>query len=106
MHPSPAPLRALTPTEIVTRLTQLNGAAAHGWRLIDGALEKGFACASFEHGMALANAVAWIAQRRDHHPTLHLSPQRCTVRWVTHEPAGITVRDFACAAAVDALFKD
>ena len=34
--------RALSATEVVTQLSQLNGEQALGWRLIDGALEKSF----------------------------------------------------------------
>jgi 4a-hydroxytetrahydrobiopterin dehydratase len=37
--------RALSATEIVTQLSQLNGEQALGWRLIDGALENA-GCAS------------------------------------------------------------
>lgn len=98
-----APRRALSATEIVTRLTQLNGDAALGWKLIDGALEKSFRFADFHDTMAFANAVAWIAHRADHHPDLALSYSQCTVRFNTHDVNGISVSDFDCAARVDAL---
>ena len=98
-----APRRALSATEIVTRLTQLNGDNAQGWKLIDGALEKQFRFADFHHTMAFVNALAFVAHRADHHPDLTVSYGQCTVRWNTHDVNGISVSDFECAARVDAL---
>ncbi|MFM7341666.1 MAG: 4a-hydroxytetrahydrobiopterin dehydratase [Betaproteobacteria bacterium] len=101
---APRPARsALGPTEIVTRLTQLNAGQVPGWRLIDGALEKTFGFPDFHRTMGFANAVAFIANAADHHPDLQLSYGHCTVRFVTHDVQGITVSDFSCAAQVDAL---
>ena len=98
-----APLRALSATEIVTRLSELNGAAPQGWRLIDDALEKTFRFPDFHHTMAFVNALAFIAHQQDHHPDLQVSFGHCTVRWNTHDVSGISVLDFACATLVDAL---
>jgi 4a-hydroxytetrahydrobiopterin dehydratase len=102
MHPN---RRALSATEIVTQLTQLNGDAALGWKLMDGALEKTYRFANFHETMAFVNALAWIAHREDHHPDLTVSYNRCTVRFNTHDVGGISASDFVCAAAVDALLK-
>lgn len=96
--------RALTATEIVANLAQLEG-----WRLSgDGAelaIEKHFPFTDFEAAMAFANAVAFIAQRRDHHPELSVAYRHCTVRWRSHDAGGITRADFDCAALVDALLR-
>lgn len=96
--------RALTATEIVANLAQLDG-----WRLSgDGhelAIEKHFACPDFQAAMALANAVAFIAQRQNHHPELSVAYRHCTVRWRSHDAGGITRADFDCAAQVDALLR-
>jgi 4a-hydroxytetrahydrobiopterin dehydratase len=105
MNPIHQNRHALSATEIVTQLTQLNGDAAQGWKLIDGALEKSYSFANFHETMAFVNALAWIAHREDHHPDLSLSYGRCTVRFNTHDVDGISVSDFHCAAAVDALQK-
>jgi 4a-hydroxytetrahydrobiopterin dehydratase len=102
MHPN---RRALSATEIVTQLTQLNGDAAQGWKLMDGALEKTYRFDNFHETMAFVNALAWIAHREDHHPDLAVGYNRCTVRFNTHDVGGISVSDFVCAAAVDALLK-
>lgn len=105
MNPIHQNRRALSATEIVTQLTQLNGDAAQGWKLIDGALEKTYNFANFHETMAFVNALAWIAHREDHHPDLALGYSRCTVRFNTHDVNGISVSDFHCASAVDALQK-
>lgn len=94
--------RALGPTEIVTQLAQHPGWALQG----DGAelaISRRYEFANFHEVMAFANAVAWIAQQRDHHPDLLLSYRHCTVNWRTHDAGGITRIDFECAAQVDAL---
>ena len=103
MNPVHQGRRALSATEIVTRLSQLNGEQALGWRLIDGALEKSFSFSNFHQTMGFVNALAFIANTEDHHPDLQLSYGRCTVRFNTHDVNGISVSDFFCASKVDAL---
>jgi 4a-hydroxytetrahydrobiopterin dehydratase len=103
MNPVHQGRRALSATEIVTRLSQLNGEQALGWRLIDGALEKSFSFKNFHQTMGFVNALAFIANTEDHHPDLQVSYGRCTVRFNTHDVNGISVSDFFCASKVDAL---
>ena len=106
MNPIHHNRRALSATEIVTQLTQLNGEAAQGWKLIDGSIEKTFTFPNFHETMAFVNALAWIAHREDHHPDLALSYGRCTVRFNIHDVDGISASDMFCAQAVDALLQD
>lgn len=97
------PLRALSATEIVSQLSQLNGEQPLGWRLMDGALEKTFRFTDFHHSIGFVNAVAFIANAANHHPDLTVSFNQCTVRFNTHDVNGISVNDFFCASKVDAL---
>ncbi|MDD2917396.1 4a-hydroxytetrahydrobiopterin dehydratase [Rhodoferax sp.] len=94
--------RAFTATEIVTKLVKLEG-----WRLSgDGAevvIEKTFRFADYARTLLFVNAVAWLAQARNHHPELVVQFDRCVVRYSTHDVAGLSQADFDCAAAVDAL---
>jgi 4a-hydroxytetrahydrobiopterin dehydratase len=103
MNPIHQNRRALSATEIVTQLSQLNGEQALGWRLIDGSLEKTFSFKNFHETMGFVNAVAFIANAEDHHPDLSLSYGKCTVRFNTHDVNGVSVSDFFCASKVDAL---
>lgn len=95
--------RALSATEIVTRLSQLNGAQAQGWRLIDGALEKTFTFKNYHETIGFVNALAFIANAENHHPDLSVSYGKCTVRFNTHDVGGISASDFFCVSRVDAL---
>lgn len=74
-----------------------------GWALVDGAIEKRFVFSDYARMLSFVNAVAWLAQREDHHPDIHIGWGRCTVRWRTHAVGGLSINDFVCAAKVDAL---
>jgi 4a-hydroxytetrahydrobiopterin dehydratase len=100
-----APVRkALTATQLIASL-----AKTEGWKLqgdgADLAIEKTFAFASYLKVMAFANAVAFIAEQRNHHPALLVQWGSCSVRFNTHDVGGITTTDFECAALVDALVQ-
>ena len=94
--------RALSATETVAALAQLNG-----WRLqgdgADVAIEKTYRFANYYQTMAFVNAVAFIAHAEDHHPDLSVHYDRCVVRLSTHDVQGISSTDLDCAARFDAL---
>jgi 4a-hydroxytetrahydrobiopterin dehydratase len=96
------PRRALTPTEIVSRL-----ATAPGWKLsgdgADVAIEKTFSFANYYETISFVNAVAFIANAQDHHPDLSVHYSRCVVRFNTHDVKGLSDTDFECASLVDSL---
>ena len=96
------PRRALTPTEIVTRLADLPG-----WKLSgdgpDVAIEKGFSFFDYYETISFVNALAFIANAMDHHPDLWVQYDRCVVSWRTHTLACITEADFEGAARADSL---
>ncbi|MBO9677607.1 MAG: 4a-hydroxytetrahydrobiopterin dehydratase [Acidovorax sp.] len=99
---STQPRRALSATEIVTQLAQLEG-----WQLSgDGAqvaIEKTYHFANYYETISFVNAVAFIANAEDHHPDLSVHYNRCVVRLNTHDVHGISATDFDCAARFDAL---
>jgi 4a-hydroxytetrahydrobiopterin dehydratase len=94
--------RLLSPTEVVTRLQALPG-----WQLsgsgADVAIEREFKFDDYYRTMAFVNAVAFIANKQDHHPDLSVHYNRCVVRFSTHSAQGLTELDFECASLVDAL---
>ena len=96
------PRRALTATEIVTRL-----AAAPGWQLTgdgaDVAIEKTYTFANYYETISFVNAVAFVANAQDHHPDLSVHYNRCAVRFNTHDVKGLSETDFECASQIDAL---
>jgi 4a-hydroxytetrahydrobiopterin dehydratase len=96
------PRRALTPTEIVTRL-----ASSPGWQLSgdgpDVAIEKTYTFDNYYETISFVNALAFIANAEDHHPDLSVHYNRCVVRFNTHDVKGLSETDFACASQIDAL---
>lgn len=74
-----------------------------GWSFNDGAIEKTYRFTNFHQTIAFVNALAWIANREDHHPDLSVHYDRCVVRFNTHSVGGISLNDFICAAQLDAL---
>jgi 4a-hydroxytetrahydrobiopterin dehydratase len=96
------PRRALTATEIVTRL-----AALPGWQLTgdgaDVAIEKTFTFANYYETISFVNALAFVANAQDHHPDLSVHFGRCVVRFSTHDVKGLSETDFECASLADGL---
>nr|MDP2190255.1 4a-hydroxytetrahydrobiopterin dehydratase [Rhodoferax sp.] len=94
--------RALTATQVVAKLAQLEG-----WTLTGEdaavAIQKTFTFANYYETLSFVNAVAFIAHAQDHHPDLSVHFSRCVVRFNTHDVGGISITDFDCAARVDAL---
>jgi 4a-hydroxytetrahydrobiopterin dehydratase len=97
--------RALSATEVVTQLAQLNG-----WQLSgDGAqvaIEKTYHFANYYETISFVNAVAFVANAQDHHPDLSVHYNRCVVRLNTHDVHGISSTDIDCAQRFDALLAD
>lgn len=76
-----------------------------GWELAeDGhALGKTFKFGDYYRTIAFVNALAYIANREDHHPDLSVHYDRCVVRFSTHDVGGLSENDFICAAKAEAL---
>jgi 4a-hydroxytetrahydrobiopterin dehydratase len=96
--------RALSAPEIIAKLVDLPG-----W-MLDGdganvAIQKTFHFANYLETMSFVNAVAFIAERHDHHPDMSVHFSRCVVRFNTHDVKGISITDMECAMEVDALGK-
>ena len=89
----------LTPVEIATLLKRLTG-----WTVANGVLTKTYEFRNYPETMAFVNAIAWIAQREDHHPDLTVGYKQCRVNYITHAIGGLSENDFICAAKIDALF--
>jgi 4a-hydroxytetrahydrobiopterin dehydratase len=90
----------LSPVQIEGLLRELDG-----WTLREGAITKTFRFADYWQTMAFVNATAWISQREDHHPDLHVGFNTCRIDYCTHAIGGLSENDFICAAKVDALLR-
>jgi 4a-hydroxytetrahydrobiopterin dehydratase len=77
--------------------------ALDGWSRSGVCIEKLFEFPDFHATIGFVNALAWIANREDHHPDLRVSYNRCVVMWSTHDAGGVTRNDVICAAKTDRL---
>lgn len=74
-----------------------------GWAVEDGKLHRSFEFADFAEAFAFMAGVALRAERADHHPEWSNVYRTVVVDLVTHEAGGITGKDLALAAEMDAL---
>ena len=97
-QPLPKGTAALGVAEISALLAEVGG-----WSHAGGAIRKTYSFANYGETVAFVNAVAWIAQREDHHPDITFGYNRCEVAFNTHSIGGISMNDFICAAKIEAL---
>ncbi len=76
-----------------------------GWALSEEgrAICRTYRFEDYYRTMAFVNALAFIANREDHHPDLGVHYDRAVVRYSTHDVGGLSENDFICAAKADAL---
>jgi 4a-hydroxytetrahydrobiopterin dehydratase len=75
-----------------------------GWTLAGDRIEKTFSFRDWYETIAFVNALAFVAQREDHHPDLGVHYNRCVVTYSTHSAGGVTINDVVCAAKTERLF--
>lgn len=74
-----------------------------GWECKNGSIVKTFAFKNYSETVPFVNAVAWIANREDHHPEIEFGYKTCSVRYSTHAIGGLSDNDFICAAKIERL---
>ena len=79
--------------------------ALPGWRYeeADRALRRDLRFADFSAAFAFMTRVALAAERADHHPDWSNSWNRVEIALTTHSAGGVTGRDIALAARIDAI---
>jgi 4a-hydroxytetrahydrobiopterin dehydratase len=90
-------------------LTDAERAALHArlpdWRTVEGrdAITRRFAFADFSAAWGFMSRVALLAEQAGHHPEWSNVWNRVEITLSTHDAGGLTARDAALAAAIDAL---
>jgi 4a-hydroxytetrahydrobiopterin dehydratase len=87
------------PEEIRARLAE----RLPQWRLEDGHLCRSVKTRKWPETVMLFNAVAYLAEEADHHPDATVSYAALELKLMTHSAGGITDKDFALAARIEAL---
>lgn len=90
---------ALTPDRIQEALTGLDG-----WGIENAKLLKVYKLKDFKAALAFINQVGAEAERLNHHPEIHNSWNRVTLRLCTHDAADqITEKDLTLARAIQSI---
>jgi 4a-hydroxytetrahydrobiopterin dehydratase len=66
-------------------------------------LEKEYTFKSYLKNIAFVNAIAWIANKENHHPDMEISYNKCLVRITTHDENGVGEKDFSLAQKINNL---
>jgi 4a-hydroxytetrahydrobiopterin dehydratase len=90
---------ALTSSQIQEALAGLDG-----WVLEQSKLLKVYKLKDFKAALAFINQVGAEAERLNHHPDIHNSWNRVTLRLCTHDAGGqITEKDLTLARAIQSI---
>lgn len=73
------------------------------WKLSGKEIVKDFEFKDYRETIGFVNAVAFIANREDHHPDLEVGYKTCKVRYSSHDIGGLSENDFICATKIDEL---
>ncbi len=73
------------------------------WQLSDNQLCRQLVFRDFSEAFGFLSQIALIAERMNHHPEIRNCYREVELRLSTHDANGISERDFALAAAIDAL---
>lgn len=77
--------------------------AMPAWSLEQGKLYRRLDFRDFVEAFGFMSRVALLAERADHHPEWRNVYRTVDIWLSTHDVGGISERDFALAAAIDAL---
>lgn len=86
----------LSSQEVDARLRTLTG-----WQRDDGRIHKDFQFRTFRTAISFVDAVANLAESRDHHPDICVNYNRVTMTLSTHSEGGVTENDIEMARAID-----
>jgi 4a-hydroxytetrahydrobiopterin dehydratase len=73
------------------------------WSLLGNAIHKDFAFPGFRGAIAFVNRVAERANAAGHHPDIEIHYNRVLISLSTHDAGGVTEKDVALAAEIDAV---
>lgn len=88
----------LTEDEITGRL-----AAVPGWTRRGDSIVTTVTQSDFKEAMLFVGAVAYVAERANHHPDILIEWNKVRLTLSTHSAGGLTGADFDLAGAINAL---
>jgi 4a-hydroxytetrahydrobiopterin dehydratase len=88
----------LSESQVVTLITTVPL-----WRVEAGELTRTFGFPDFRAALAFVNRVGESAEQAGHHPDIDIRYSRVRLALVSHDAGGLTEKDFALAATIDAF---
>jgi 4a-hydroxytetrahydrobiopterin dehydratase len=88
----------LTETQISAELAELPAWTREGNEIATVTTRK-----DFRDALLYLGAVAYLAEKANHHPDVAISWNRVTLTLSTHSAGGLTANDFALARQISAL---
>jgi 4a-hydroxytetrahydrobiopterin dehydratase len=88
----------LSDEEIETGLASLPA-----WTRAGGSISRTVELADFKDAMLFTGAVAYMAEKANHHPDIMIQWNKVTLTLSTHSAGGLTAADIALAGHLDAL---
>ncbi|PDW04845.1 4a-hydroxytetrahydrobiopterin dehydratase [Candidatus Viridilinea mediisalina] len=89
-------MNRLSPDEITLHMEQI-----HGWTRQGEALCKTYKLSGFPAAIAFVTQIGFLAEAAGHHPDIDIRYNKVTLTLTTHDAGGLTMKDFALAAAAD-----
>ena len=90
----------------MTRLDEAEIAAGlvriPGWQRHGESIRRRYTLPGFREALGFVNRVAELAEAADHHPDILIEYRNVTLTLSTHDAGGLTERDLALAARIDA----
>jgi 4a-hydroxytetrahydrobiopterin dehydratase len=74
-----------------------------GWKRVGDEIAKTFVFKDFARSMGFVQSVALIAEKMNHHPDIDIRWNKVMLTLSTHSAGGLTTKDFALAAEINAL---
>jgi 4a-hydroxytetrahydrobiopterin dehydratase len=88
----------LSPEAAQSRLSKLPG-----WKIESGELVRTFQFKDFVASLRFVNQVGELAEKAGHHPDIDIRYNRVRLALVTHDPGGLTEKDFDLATQTQNL---
>ena len=78
-------------------------ASLPAWRRAGGSISRTVELADFKAAVLFTGAVAYMAEKANHHPDIMIQWNKVTLTLSTHSAGGLTAADIALAGHLDAL---
>ncbi|MDA3877140.1 MAG: 4a-hydroxytetrahydrobiopterin dehydratase [Halothiobacillus sp.] len=99
IEPKPTNARGKRPMDVQNNLHTR-------WLIENAHLITSLTPGDFKSGVILVNAIAYLAEKHQHHPTLTLGYNQLDIRITTHDAGRLTNKDYRLATAIDKLLED